>query len=76
MPGRPPRARKPSQQADLRRGSRDSTESPGPESAPGATGCEMGEAGRTVDAADEKVLMRDAKAALRQVMQKSPNRRE
>jgi len=31
------------------------------------------------DAADEKVLMRDAKAArdaLRQVMQKSPNRRE
>src|SRR5712692_6169735 len=31
------------------RGSRDSTESSGPESARGATGCEMGEACRTVE---------------------------
>src|SRR5882762_8055405 len=42
--GRPPRARKPRKQADLRRGSGESTESSGPE--PGATGREMAVEGR------------------------------
>src|SRR6266849_3028431 len=42
-------ARKRRKPADPPNSPGDSTESPGPESAPGATGCEMGAAGRTVE---------------------------